>query len=205
MGYAELIGEETDIGKIMQDIDVIKKESLRARGIVRQLLEFARKRPLEIKTVEINSLVKEVVSLAGTRLKDSRVSIAEEYSVLPSIKADPNQMKQVFLNVLNNSVQALSEGCAGRDRKITIRTSNLASGVYVEIADTGCGIPHNTLPRIFEPFFSTKNERGTGLGLSITYKIIQSHHGRIDVRSEVGKGTTFGISLPVGVSENSSA
>lgn len=197
MGYAELIGEETDIGDIMKDIDVIKKESLRARGIVQQLLDFARKRPLEIGTVDVNHLMEEVIALVGIQMRDSSIRIIEEYSALPSIMGDPNQIKQVFLNMLHNSVHALSENRRGCDKVITIRTSGRDSRVCIEISDTGCGIPNDVLPRIFEPFFTTKQEQGTGLGLSITYKIIQSHKGSIDVRSEEGRGTKFIVSLPV--------
>ena len=197
MGYAELIGEETDMANIRNDIEVIKKESLRARSIVQQLLDFARKRPLEIGTMDINRLLEDVIGLVGIQLKDSGIRIIEDYSELPSVKGDPNQIKQVFLNVLNNAVDAMSENCAGSGKVITIRTYSRDSGVNIEIADTGCGIPADVSSRIFEPFFTTKKEQGTGLGLSITYKIIQSHKGKIDVRSEEGKGTTFIISLPV--------
>jgi signal transduction histidine kinase len=205
MGYAELIEEEADVSDIMKDIDVIKKESLRARGIVQQLLDFARKRPLEIGAVDINNLIEEVIALVGIQMKDSRIRLEEEYSALPPIMVDANQIKQVFLNILNNSVHALSESQRGFDRVITIRTSSRDSRVCVEISDTGCGIPGEVLPRIFEPFFTTKQEHGTGLGLSITYKIIQSHKGSIDVRSEEGRGTTFIVSLPVGISANATA
>ena len=205
MGYAELIEEEADVSDIMKDIDVIKKESLRARGIVQQLLDFARKRPLEIGAVDINNLIEEVIALVGIQMKDSRIRLEEEYSALPPIMVDANQIKQVFLNILNTSVHALSESQRGFDRVITIRTSSRDSRVCVEISDTGCGIPGEVLPRIFEPFFTTKQEHGTGLGLSITYKIIQSHKGSIDVRSEEGRGTTFIVSLPVGISANATA
>jgi len=192
MGYAELIKEETDLGNIMNDIGVIERESIRAREIVQQLLEFARRRPLEIKEVDINSLMGEAVSLVGVQLKDARIRILEHYSELPMIMGDPNQLKQVFLNLINNAIHAMAE-CGG---EVTISTGMKDSHVVVEIADTGHGISRDVLPKIFEPFFTTKREQGTGLGLSITFKIIQSHKGSIDVKSEEGSGTKFIISLP---------
>jgi signal transduction histidine kinase/HAMP domain-containing protein len=193
MGYAELIREETNIENIMKDIDIISAESLRARNIVQQLLEFARKRSLEIKEAHINSLLKETVALISVQLKNARIKISENYGVLPVIMADPNQLKQVFLNIINNSVHSMSGGSG----EMTITTGANDTHVFAAIADTGHGIPAAVLPKIFEPFFSTKKEKGTGLGLSISYKIIQSHKGRIDVKSEVDKGTTFTVLLPI--------
>jgi signal transduction histidine kinase/HAMP domain-containing protein len=201
LGYAELIKEEGNLENVMKDIEAIEKESVRARGIVQQLLEFARRRPLEIHAVNLNSLLREVVTLIGVQLKDARIKINEHYSDLPVIMGDPNQIKQVFLNVLNNSVHAMAES-SQQQKEIDIRTSNTDTSVLVEIADTGHGIPADVLPKIFEPFFSTKREQGTGLGLSITYKIIQSHNGKIDVESEVGRGTKFTISLPIYMPDN---
>lgn len=197
MGYAELIKEETDLGNIMSDIDVIERESMRARDIVQQLLEFARRRPLEIKEIDINSLMRDAVSLVSIQLKDERIQIMEHYSKLPMIMGDPNQLKQVFLNLINNAIHAISEN--GGDISISSRMKD--AYVVMEIADTGHGISGDVLPKIFEPFFTTKREQGTGLGLSITYKIIQSHKGAIDVKSEEGNGTTFTISLPMQIFE----
>ncbi|MGE5300047.1 MAG: ATP-binding protein [Acidobacteriota bacterium] len=202
MGYAELIKEEDNIENIMKDIEIIERESMRARDIVQQLLEFARRRPLEIRAVNINSLLREVVALIGVQLKKASIKIHENYSELPVIMGDPNQIKQVFLNVLNNSVHAMGENSLQRGKEIKIRTYNTETSVFVEIADTGHGISREVLPKIFEPFFTTKREKGTGLGLSITYKIIQSHKGKIEVKSEEGRGTIFTISLPIYIAEN---
>lgn len=193
MGYTELIREETDIGNIMKDIDIIEKESMRARDIVQQLLEFSRKKPLEINKIDINSLINESVSLINVQIKDARIKIIEEYSELPLIMGDSNQLKQVFLNIIKNSVDAMSD----KGGELSIRTAKNGTNVIVEICDSGRGIPSEVLSRVFEPFFTTKRDKGTGLGLSITYKIIQSHKGKIDVKSEEGKGTKFTVSLPV--------
>lgn len=193
MGYAELIREETDIDCIMRDVEIISKESIRARNIVQQLLEFARKRPLELRELNPNDLLRETVELVKVQIKNARIKIVEEYSALPSITGDANQLKQVFLNIINNAVHAMSE----TGGILTITTTGRDNQVQIAISDNGHGIPAEILPKIFEPFFTTKRDKGTGLGLSITYKIIQSHSGKIDIKSEVGGGTTFTLSLPL--------
>lgn len=193
MGYAELIKEEDDIVNILHDVEIIEKESMRARDIVQQLLEFARKRPLEVRQVDVNSMIRDVVNLIAVQIKDARSRIREQYAELPVISGDPNQLKQVFLNLISNAFDALPE----QEGRISITTSKRNDHVVIDIADNGHGISQEILPRIFEPFFTTKREKGTGLGLSITYKIIQSHGGKIDVKSEEGKGTRFTISLPM--------
>ncbi|MBI5204473.1 MAG: HAMP domain-containing protein [Nitrospirae bacterium] len=197
LGYSELIKEETDINNIMRDIEVIEKESLRARDIVHQLLEFSRKRPLEIKEIQINDIMSEVLALAAVPLKDSNIKLSKFYGDIPLIEGDANQLKQVFLNVINNAIFAMQGGGS-----LGVTTAMMANdNVHIEIHDTGKGIPKEILQRIFEPFFTTKQEKGTGLGLSVSYKIIQSHNGRIDVESEEGRGTKFTIVLPVSVKQ----
>lgn len=197
LGYSELIKEEIDIKNIMRDIEVIENEALRARDIVRQLLEFSRKRPLEIKEIQINDIMSEVLALAAVPLKNSNITISKLYGDIPLIEGDANQLKQVFLNIINNAIFAMQGGgTLGVTTAMTDKDS-----FHVEIRDTGKGIPKEILQRIFEPFFTTKQEKGTGLGLSVSYKIIQSHNGRIDVESEKGRGTKFTIVLPVSVKQ----
>lgn len=197
LGYSELIKEEADINNIMRDIEVIEKESLRARDIVHQLLEFSRKRPLEIKEIRINDIMSEVLALAAVPLKDSDIKISKFYEDVPMIEGDANQLKQVFLNIINNAIFAMQ---GGGSLSVAVRKGRDDS-IYIEFSDTGKGIPHEILQRIFEPFFTTKQEKGTGLGLSISYKIIQSHNGRIEVESEEGRGTKFTVVLPVSVKQ----
>lgn len=194
LGYSELIKEESDISNIMRDVEVIEKESLRARDIVHQLLEFARKRPLEIKEININDIMAEVLALTSVPLKDSNINISKDYGGIPLIEGDANQLKQVFLNIINNAIFAMQDGGT-----LSVSTRINRGNVYIDISDTGRGIPKEVLHRIFEPFFTTKQEKGTGLGLSISYKIIQSHKGSIDVESEESKGTKFTVTLPVNV------
>ena len=191
IGFAELSKEDDDIESIRKSLDIIEKESLRARDIVKQLLGFARRKPLHLTDVDINAVVKEVVVFSSSQTRMGKVKVTEEYSSIPLTRGDADQLKQVFLNIITNAIHAMPEGGS-----IAIRTATLGEYILVSFSDTGQGIPREVRHRIFEPFFSTKKEKGTGLGLSISYRIIQDHFGRIDVESELGKGTTFTVRLP---------
>jgi len=192
LGYAELIKEEQDLAGILRDVEIIERESLRAREIVHQLLEFARKKPLEIKVLDINKLLDGVIELTAVNFKGSKMKLERDYGQIPLIKGDENQLKQVFLNLINNALFSMAgAGVLG------IRTYPAGDMVSIEVSDTGKGIPKDILSRIFEPFFTTKKEKGTGLGLSVSYKIVQSHNGRIEVETEERKGSRFIVRLPV--------
>jgi signal transduction histidine kinase/HAMP domain-containing protein len=192
IGFAELSREEDDINDMRRSLDIIEKESLRAREIVRQLLGFARKKDLHLAEVDINDVMKEVVMLTSAQARMGRVKIVEEYGDLPVITADADQLKQVFLNIVNNALSAMHGGGA-----LVITTSAAGNEALIQFADNGPGIPPDVLHRIFEPFFTTKKDKGTGLGLSISYRIIQDHGGRIDVESREGEGSTFTVRLPL--------
>jgi two-component system NtrC family sensor kinase len=123
------------------------------------------------------------------------IDIVRDYSEdLPAILADPNQLEQVFINMLLNAGHAMNTGGTLR---LTTEKADEFNGVIARVADTGCGIPEENLQRIFDPFFTTKETSGTGLGLSVSYGIINSHGGTIEVESCVGIGTTFTIGLPI--------
>jgi len=192
IGFTELSKEEDDASMIRKSLDIIEKESLRARDIVKQLLGFARKKPLQLTEVMINDVLRDVVVLSSSQARMSRVKVSEDYGDVPLTTGDVDQLKQVFLNIITNAVHAMPNGGS-----LTIKTSMQNEYILLRITDTGHGIPEDVRKRIFEPFFSTKKDKGTGLGLSISYRIIQDHGGRIDVESEEGKGTTFLIRLPV--------
>jgi two-component system NtrC family sensor kinase len=194
IGFTELSKEDNDIEAVRNSLDIIERESLRARDIVKQLLGFARKKPLQLTEVKINDVFRDVVVLSSSQARMGKVKIFEEYGDLPITIGDVDQLKQVFLNIVTNAVHAMPGGGS-----IRIQTSVVNDYIVVRISDTGHGIPHDVRQRIFEPFFSTKKDKGTGLGLSISYRIVQDHGGRIEVESEEGKGTTFIIRLPIKV------
>lgn len=176
-----------------KDMEMIVRETERCAGIVKGLLEFSREYPPQIEQTSLNAIMDKSLSLVCHQSSFHNIHIEKEYHTdLPEIPVDPNQIEQVFVNMLLNASQAMTTGGT-----LHIRTGTadnvLAS---VEISDTGCGIPEESLGRIFDPFYTTKS-RGTGLGLSVSYGIIENHGGKIEVKSEVGVGTTFIVLLPL--------
>ncbi len=161
-------------------------------AIVGSLRNFARLDEAELKTADLHEGLDSTLTLVHHELKN-RAVVKKEYGDIPSILCHPNQINQVFMNLLVNASQAVKD-----KGEITIRTSREGDIVVVQISDNGVGIPPDNLQRIFDPGFTTKGVGvGTGLGLSICFKIVQDHGGRIDVESEVGKGSTFTIRLPL--------
>jgi len=183
-----------------EDLEVVVRETTRCRQIVKELLDFARETKSERKPGDLNRVIKDTISLVENQVSFQRVQIRAELAPdLPEIPIDGNEMQQVFTNLALNAAEAMQEGGV-----ITIRTSVDGDGSFVraEVSDTGTGISEENLSKIFDPFFTTKElGTGTGLGLAVTYGIIQRHEGTIEVRSEVGKGTTFIIRLPRSMSQ----
>lgn len=173
-------------------LKLMARETMRARTIVRQLLSFAKERPLKLVKTNINCPINEMVEtlIAQDAFKGIEVTLdlAEN---LPEITADPVKIEQVVLNILLNSIHAITP--PGR-----IEISTRASDRHIEIvvSDTGCGIPEEHIGMVFDPFFTTKT-KGTGLGLAVSYGIIKKHGGDIEVRSTVDKGSTFIVRLPI--------
>ena len=164
----------------------------RITELVSSLKNFARLDEAEFQKADIHEGIDSTLTLVQHELKD-KVEVVKEYGEIPKIFCYPNQLNQVFMNLFVNAVQAIEE-----KGTITIETSADDTNVYVQIADTGKGIPAEDLDRIFEPGFTTRGTGvGTGWGLSISYNIIQKHNGDITVESGVGKGTEFVISLPI--------
>ena len=191
LGYTELLKEEELPEALRKDLDIIESESLRARNIVRQLLEFSKKKPLKLELSDINEILEETLRFLAPNLKKMNIEVLRQYDLTSEVSVDRDQFKQVFLNLINNAIQAMPEG-----GKLRVATYERQRNVYIEVQDTGRGIPEDVLPRIFEPFFTTKKDRGTGLGLSITYRIVRAHGGDIQVESEEGRGTTFRVVIP---------
>ena len=191
---------EIDIGFILKDIPDLIEESRegteRIKKIVIDLKDFAHPGMDKACEVDVNRGIESTLNVVWNELK-YKATVSKELSDLPKIKGYPQQLNQVFMNILVNAGQAIPE-------KGEIRIRTLASDGHVEIRiqDTGTGISPQNVKKIFDPFFTTKEiGKGTGLGLHMVHSIISKHHGKIDVQSEVGKGTTFTIRLPVNFSE----
>lgn len=182
-----------EIPKICSYLTVMVREIQRCSSIVRNLLDFARQREPALKAdVNINTLLEDAIALMANQIALQQSELVKNFSQLPFIVADPMQLRQVFLNIIMNSFEAVTDG-----GKVTITTNFLEKEeiVMVKITDNGMGIEPENLPKIFDPFFTTK-EKGTGLGLSVVYGIINSHHGIIKIESTPGQGTTVTIKLP---------
>jgi two-component system NtrC family sensor kinase len=166
--------------------------------IVRNLLLFARQRPAERTTVNLNEVLEQTLALRLNQLQISAIAVDKKFTRgLPSVLADPHQLEQVFLNLLLNAEQAMLEAKNGG--RITLSTGVNRDGrsVYAEVIDDGPGIATDALPHVFEPFFTTKTVgTGTGLGLSVSYGIVEEHGGHLVVESRPGR-TAFRLELPV--------
>ena len=159
--------------------------------IVGNLKDFSRLDRSKVTSFNLNDGLQSTLLLAKHLLKS--VTVNKALGDISPIVCSPSQINQVFLNLITNAAQAMGE----RPGKIMLTTRDDGDGVRVEVEDDGGGIPPDVLPKIFDPFFSTKEiGKGTGLGLSISYKIVQQHGGRIDVESEIGRGTLFTVWLP---------
>lgn len=165
----------------------------RVRHIVQDLKSFSRVDQVQQAMINLNEALETTINIAWHEIKYV-AEIKCKFDEIPDIRCFPQQLNQVFLNLLINAAHAME----GKQGNITVRTWSEADSVFVSVVDTGCGIPDEIRQRIFEPFFTTKEVgKGTGLGLSISYDIIRKHGGEITVESEAGRGTTFTVRLPI--------
>jgi signal transduction histidine kinase len=199
VGFSELVKDSLPQDAPQHaDMDIILKEARRARDVVRRLLDFSRQSETVRVRADLNEIVQDVLSLMQHLFHINGIEIEARFDpALPWVLVDRNQMKQVFLNILNNALNAMPQG-----GKLSINTSRVIrygqGYVAVGIQDSGVGISPDNLPRIFEPFFTTRSgQGGTGLGLSVTYGIVTEHGGAIEVESAPERGSTFTVFLPV--------
>lgn len=179
--------------EIMESTDKIEKHVQRAKGITQRMLGFGRRMNPGRSEIMINVLVDQATEFLKTEARGRSISIEKEFSPdVPVILSDPAQLEQVFINIIDNAIDAI-----GKDGSIVVRTEPWEGGARVYFKDTGPGMDDETMRRIFDPFFTTKAVgEGTGLGLAICFTILEKLGGRIEVSSVVGQGTTFCISLP---------
>jgi two-component system NtrC family sensor kinase len=178
-----------------KDLQNIVQQTTRCRNIVRGLLDFARQRKPDKKEWDIQTLLDNTVSLVEKQARFQNIKMVKEFKTgIPLLFVDADQIQQVFMNILLNAADAM----AGNGGTLTIKTDLKDKMAEVSFTDTGCGMTKEHLSKLFAPFFTTKEiGKGTGLGLAISYGIIQSHNGDIEVESQVDKGSTFRIKLPI--------
>jgi two-component system NtrC family sensor kinase len=181
--------------RVTEELGRLVKDGLYGTGqmaeIVGNLKDFTRLDRSKVTSFNLNEGLNSTLTLAKHLLKT--VKVDKRFGEIPSVVCSPSQVNQVFLNLITNAVQAMEGG----NGTITLTTRSEGAGVAVDVADNGKGIPEDVLPKIFDPFFSTKEVgKGTGLGLSVSYKIVEQHGGRIEVQSQPGEGTRFTVWFP---------
>ena len=197
--FIQSLEKEIDLDENQEeDFRIIMKEIDRINENITRFLNFARPEEPLFQSINISALVKNTVNLLAAKLKNSGIrldiSLLDEH---PTVEGDPKQLAQVFLNLLLNAVEAMPQGgTLTISSAVKVNPDNRKEFLQLIIKDTGHGIPEKDQPYLFDPFFTTK-AGGTGLGLSIVYSIIQKHNGRIEVESELGKGSSFILSFPV--------
>ena len=185
------LSEGGDAGEYL---NLAHDEIVRIGRLVQQMLDFYRPASQDKKLIDLQRLLHGIVQMTEPRLAKRHIRVIEDYAPdLPPLHASPDQLKQVFLNIITNAYDAMPQG-----GELRITTRRVNSGVEIEFSDTGIGIPQHRIRNIFDAFYTTKSRAsGVGLGLSVSYGIIRSHGGKIIVESEEGRGATFIVQLPV--------
>jgi PAS domain S-box-containing protein len=195
IGYTSFAMSRASVEQIKRDLKIVEKASSRAVEIVNKLLSFSRQKEEKFQLASLDEVIEDTLALIEHTFQSDKIKILRHYGKIPPIRMNVGEIQQIILNMAINSKHAMPEGGV-----IAISTELKGDYVKIDFSDTGIGIPKENLPRIFEPFFTTKGKdslkTGTGLGLSVVYAIIERHGGRIELNSEVGKGTTFTIWLP---------
>ena len=180
--------------EVVEDLRTLQRQAQRLNRITEALLKYGRRRPPDPQPVDLTAVVNDTLLLARYELSRDGIEVSTSFAPdLPRVLGDPTALQQVFMNLLLNARDAMPGG--GRLRVGVTWAPNQPGSIRLEVADTGCGMTGDVLAKIAQPFFTTKSH-GTGLGLSVSYTIIREHGGTVDVASEPGRGTMFGITLP---------
>jgi PAS domain S-box-containing protein len=187
--------DEKTTAQFTRYVEMMEQETRRISSITTNLLAFSRESQGELGQLDMNKLLEDVLFLNANMLRLSEIRVNKNLAEdLPQIVADGEQLKQVFMNLITNAVEAME---SSKTKELSLITDHGEHTVWVSVCDTGPGIPENRQSHLFEPFFSTKNRgRGVGLGLSVAYGIVQSHCGTIQVESTEGRGACFTVTLP---------
>ena len=202
IGFAELLQRAKVDERHRRQLEMVEREARRCGRIVKSLLSFARRHKPERKPTALNDVIHAAIEILAYQLRTSNVEIRMQLAPeLPLVVADPHQIQQVIVNIVNNARQAIDE--LERGGWIAIQTTVAAELIRITIQDNGPGIAPENVVKIFDPFFTTKEVgRGTGLGLSLCYGIVKEHGGTISVQSTLGDGATFTIELPLATPES---
>jgi len=202
IGFSQRLLRKSTDEATSRDLERIHNEAQRAAKVVQNLLTFARRRESKKEYSDINDILGRALELRAYELRTSNIELAVELAPdLPKVMADFQQMQEVFLNIILNAEQAMTEAKGGG--KLAIKTKKTKDNIRICFTDDGPGIPAEHLDRLFDPFFTTREEKGgTGLGLSVCHGIVTEHGGRIYAKSKPGKGATFFVELPL-TAENS--
>jgi two-component system NtrC family sensor kinase len=190
------MGDRADDPKaawIVKQLGLVQRETERCTAIVRNLLGFARERPLTLTDADVNLALDEALFLVHNQIALQNIVLERELGPVPPVRADFGQLRQAFANIIINACDAMPKGGRLRVRSQAVAEDHV---MEVTIADTGVGIQREQLSKVLDPFFTTK-EKGTGLGLSVVYGVVERHGGRLSIDSEPGAGTTVTIRLPL--------
>ena len=191
-GHVQLLRARTNDERTVKRLDIIAGQIERITHIVHSMLDSTRRPRPQFESIDINSLLVRILDATQPTLVARNVELQTEMGDdLPSIEADPDQLQQVFINLINNSLDAMPAG-----GKLNVSTARDKNSVLIELSDSGEGIAEDQIDLIFDPLFSTKPGRGTGLGLTVVKQIVSEHKGQVEVESEPGLHTTFRIRLP---------
>jgi signal transduction histidine kinase len=190
-GAAQLLEGETLPETAQAYVEIIVEEVSKLTQIADEFLEFAKPLTLARKATDLNLLIERITRVFEPHLRAHQIEVCLDLGDLPTIEADPSRIEQVLHNLIQNALQAMPSG--GR---LDVCTGCNNGKAWFTLQDQGQGIPENIQKQIFNPFFTTRT-KGTGLGLSIVKKIVEAHHGAIEVQSRVAEGATFKVSLPV--------
>jgi two-component system NtrC family sensor kinase len=191
--------DDPDRARAVKHLQLVQRETERCTAIVRNLLDFARERPLTLVDLSVNGVLDEALVLVTNQARLQNIELVKEFGATLLVHADFGQLRQAFINIVINACDAMPQG--GR---LVLTTEDTPAGVAVQVTDTGTGIPHDVLSKVLDPFFTTK-EKGTGLGLSVVYGIVERLGGALTIDSTVGVGTTVQIMLPAATARRPAA